>query len=132
MSIVSTPVVLNGQIIGVIELFRDITEEKKLDQAKSEFVALASHQLRTPISAISWFTEMLLDGDSGQISQEQREHLTQVYKSNQRMARLVDALLNVSRIEMGNFYIKPVLTDLAAFCHTILSEEVAKLKPAKC
>lgn len=131
ISVTAAPVVLNGQTIGVIELFRDITEEKKLDQAKSEFVTLASHQLRTPISAISWFTEMMLSGDAGELSPEIRDQLIQVYRSNQRMAKLVDALLNVSSIEMGNFYIKPVLTDLAALSHRVLFEETGRQKPAK-
>jgi PAS domain S-box-containing protein len=131
VSLVTTPIILNGETIGVIELFRDITEEKRLDKTKSEFVALASHQLRTPISAISWFTEMLLHGDAGAINQEQKEHLAQIYESNRRMAALVDALLNVSRLEMGNFSVKPIATDLAAFTHNILAEEIGKQETPK-
>lgn len=129
--IAASPVVLEGKIIGAIQLFRDITHEKELEKAKSEFVALASHQLRTPISAIAWFTEMILHGDVGTISAEQREHLTLIYQSNQRMATLVDALLTVSEIEMGNFTIKPEPTDLGALCHKVINEEKERRKLTK-
>ncbi|HZE87886.1 MAG TPA: ATP-binding protein [Methylomirabilota bacterium] len=131
IALVAGPVVLNDKIIGVIELFRDITEEKKLDQTKSEFVALASHQLRTPISAIAWFTEMLLHGDCGPLTDEQTVQLKQVYQSNKRMAVLVDELLNVSRVELGNFTVDPQPLNLVQISHTILTEELGKQKVIK-
>lgn len=112
-------------MIGTV---RDITEEKKIDRAKSEFVALASHQLRTPISAIGWFSEMLLAGDSGPITPEQKEHLSQIYQSNERMASLVNSLLNVSRLEMGNISIKPELVDLGHLSHSLLQQIIKKQK----
>jgi PAS domain S-box-containing protein len=122
--ITATPVILQGEMIGGIEIFRDITIEQEIDRTKSEFVTLASHQLRTPISAISWFTEMLLAGDSGPLTAEQKEQLQQVYESNKRMATLVDALLNVSRLELGDFPIHPELVDLAHVSHKVLLKEM--------
>jgi PAS domain S-box-containing protein len=126
-----SPILLKGTLIGAVELFRDISDEIILERAKSEFVALASHQLRTPISAIRWFTEMLLHEDAGPITPEQKDQLTQIDQSNQRMATLVDGLLNVSRVEMGNFSIKPELTDLTALSSTVLMEVRRKLLPEK-
>src|SRR3989344_5808289 len=67
VAIMATPVVLDGKVIGTIEAFRDITREKEIDRAKSEVVSLASHQLRTPLTAISWYTEMILKGDVGTV-----------------------------------------------------------------
>lgn len=85
----------------------DVSEEKEMDRAKSEFVSLASHQLRTPLTAINWYTEMLLSGDGGTISEEQRSYLEEVHTSNRHMVDLVNSLLNVSRIELGNLMIVP-------------------------
>jgi PAS domain S-box-containing protein len=131
ISLVMTPVTMNDKGIGTIGLFRDITEEKALDHAKSEFMALASHQLRTPISAIGWFTEMLLNGDSGKITEEQRDQLTQIYQSNQRMVNIVTALLYVSQLEMGSVAIKTEPVDLGKLSHTILQEEMEKFAEKK-
>lgn len=124
VAIVATPVIINNKIIGAISLFRDITEEKALDKAKTEFVALASHQLRTPISAISWFAEILLHGDSGTLTKEQQEQVMKIYQSNKRMTSMVDALLTVSQLEMGELSIKPQSINLAEFIHTILEDEL--------
>ncbi|MFH1425979.1 MAG: ATP-binding protein [Candidatus Kerfeldbacteria bacterium] len=125
VSITVTPVVMNNTVIGAIEVFRDITREKEIDRAKSEFVSLASHQLRTPLSTIGWYTEMLLAGDTGKLKKAQQEYMQEVYDSNRRMVELVNALLNVSRIEMGTFVVEPEPTDLVKICSDVIKE----LKP---
>lgn len=107
VSMTATPVMLNGTVIGVINVFRDITKEVWIDRSKSEFISLASHQLRTPISTISWYAETLLGNDLGQVSEKQRKYLEEIYHANQRMVELVNALLNVSRLEMGSLIIEP-------------------------
>lgn len=131
VTLVATPVIVNGKLMGAIELFSDITEQRHLDRTKSEFVALASHQLRTPISAISWFTEMLLNGDAGQLNKEQKEHLQQVYQSNGRMAELVTSLLYVSQLELGSLLIKPEPVDIVKISHTVLFDELSKHQGTK-
>lgn len=129
--VTTTPVMLQGQLIGGIEIFKDSTLEQKIDRTKSEFVTLASHQLRTPLTAISWFTEMLLSGDSGVLTEEQRDHLQQIYLSNQRMVSLVSALLNVSRIELDSFPITPKMLDIVSIGHKIFQDEFAKVSQDK-
>ena len=104
-SSIVAPVVLNKKIVGAVEVFRDITKEKEIDKAKTEFVSLASHQLRTPLSTVNWYSEMLLTGDVGPVSSEQKKYLEEIYNGNQRMVDLVNTLLDVSRIELGTLVI---------------------------
>jgi len=131
VSISVTPVIMNGKIVGAINVFRDITHEKEIDKAKTEFVSLASHQLRTPLSAINWYTEMLLAGDAGKISKDQKQYLEEVYKSNKRMVELVNSLLNVSRIDLGTFAIVPEPVNLAEVSKSILTELTPMVKTKK-
>lgn len=74
---------------------------KKLDAAKSEFVSIASHQLRTPLTVIKGYISMMLEGNFGKIDLRKRDSLEKVYLSNERLIRLVENLLNISRIESG-------------------------------
>ncbi len=101
---------------------RDITKAKEIDKAKSEFVSLASHQLRTPLSAINWYTEMLMDGDAGKISDDQESYLKEIYSASQRMVDLVNSLLNVSRLELGTFIIEPKNSSLQEISKDVLKE----------
>ncbi len=102
----------SGKIIQVVTIFEDVTEAFRIDRAKTEFVSLASHQLRTPLSAMKWYTEMLVDGDAGKLTHKQHDFVNEILKSSNRMVDLVSTLLNVSRIELGTFAIDPKPTDL--------------------
>lgn len=110
----------------------DVTEEKEVDRAKSEFVSLASHQLRTPLTAINWYTEMLLE-DNDRISEEQRSYLEEIHTSNQHLVGLVNSLLNVSRIEVGSLMVSPekinlveLVNDIARFHKVIIDSKKIK------
>ncbi len=89
--------------LGTMKIFVNLTREKAIDKMKSEFISIAAHQLRTPLSAIKWVIKMIMDGDAGKLSIEQQELLNKGYLSNERVIRLVNDLLNVSRIEEGKF-----------------------------
>jgi PAS domain S-box-containing protein len=110
--ITASPIMLEGKPIGTIEVFRDITAEQQVDRAKTEFVSLASHQLRTPLTAMRWFLELTLKGSMGELSPEQTTSLEEVYKANLRMIELVNALLSVARIEIGTLTVTPVPSDI--------------------
>jgi PAS domain S-box-containing protein len=97
-----------NELLGVIVVFRDITNEQQLDRAKTEFVSLASHQLRTPLSAINWYSELLLGGDAGELSEDQITYIKEIFEGNQRMIELVNSLLDVSRLDLGKLDNVPV------------------------
>ncbi len=116
------------KVIFFVGIERDITQEKNIDRAKTEFVSLASHQLRTPLSAINWYAEMLLNGDAGKISTEQKDYLREIYTGNQRMIELVNSLLNVSRLELGTFMVNPKLTNIYKLSDLIIKELSPKIR----
>ena len=118
--VIATPVILNGERIGCTVLIRDISREKIVDRAKTEFVSLSAHQLRTPLSALKWYSEALLEGHAGNLDTKQNKYLTQLHASSERMITLIDNLLDVSRIELGSFVVDPKPVDVVTIIKTLL------------
>jgi PAS domain S-box-containing protein len=110
------------KIVGGAIIIHDITHIKQIDRMKTEFVSVASHQLRTPLTAIKLFTEMLMKGEVGDLLKEQKEYLDNIYQSTDRMVKLVNDLLNVTRIESGRLKIDPQPTNLSEFIKSIIAE----------
>lgn len=116
------PVREGTQTLFYVAICQDITQRKEVDRAKTEFVSLASHQLRTPLSAIRWYSEMLMSSYVGQLNEKQMQYLKEIYQGNLRMIALVNALLNVSRIDLGTFAIEPEPMSLTETCDSVLAE----------
>ena len=89
-----------GQVIGGVGVIRDVTNERNLDRVRSDFISLASHQLRSPLTGIKWLVE-LLQTSHGMKDDEVTEYIKKIGESNQRLIELVNDLLGVSRIESG-------------------------------
>ncbi len=95
-------------------------ERASIDKMKSEFVSVASHQLRTPLTGIKWFSELMLAGKAGALADQQKDFLKDIHESNERMLKLVEDLLNVSRIETGTkFEIKKAPADIISIIDSL-------------
>lgn len=97
---------------------------KALDESKDDFISMASHQLRTPLTSIKGYISMVLEGDAGKVSHVQKEMLNQAFFSSQRMVYLIADLLNISRLNTGKFVIEPSIVNLA----DIVEQELSQLK----
>lgn len=121
------------KIVGGAIILHDVTAFKKIDKIKTEFVSVASHQLRTPLTAIKLFTDMLVRGEVGKLNKDQTEYLHNIYESTERMVHLVNDLLNVTRMESGKLRTTPEPTVLKDFVKAIIVEAkpLAKSKKVK-
>lgn len=133
--LVLSSIIIFSSLIWQYSRVIDLTdkEHKKLEKAKEEFVSLASHQLRSPLTAIKGYSEFLLDGTDGAVNDRQKEHINIIVESNNKMLGLIDALLNVSRIDLAIFAIEPVPLNIIeaaekAMREIILTAEAKKIK----
>ncbi len=114
---------VNDDLTRANQAFQSANQRlKELDQLKTEFISVASHQLRTPLSAVKWSLKMLLDHDMGSLTPEQQELLTKSYQSNERMIDLINDLLNVSRIEEGRFTYTFAEKSIEPLMHELLED----------
>ena len=108
------------QIEGVVT---DVTKEMEVDRAKSEFVSLASHQLKTPLTSLRWLAEALMRGTAGKLQPEQEKYVANMQEASHRMIEMVNDLLNVSRIETDTLAIRPEEIDVCELAHSVLDEQ---------
>jgi len=101
LEISTLPIIREKEKLGFLIILHDITREKIIEKAKSDFVSLAAHQLRMPLSGIKWGISMLLEEDFGKLSKEQKDTLRKIYYANERIVALTNDLLNVIKIEEG-------------------------------
>lgn len=106
------------------KLRRSNQKLKVIDEAKDEFISIASHQLRTPLTSVKGYLSMVLDGDVGVITSEQRRVLEEAFASSQRMVYLIGDFLNVSRLQTGKFELEPSRVLLPA----IIQDEIDQLR----
>lgn len=109
----TAPVRHDGDFVGTVTTFRDITQEVEVDRLKSEFVATVSHELRTPMTSIKGYVEMLLMEAVGTVNDEQRRFLQTIKTNIDRLGGLVNDLLDISRIEAGRVQLSLEPLDVA-------------------
>lgn len=115
----------NNKVIFFVGIERDITLLKEISDAKTEFVSVASHQLRTPLTGIKWLTEIMLKNRENNLTEKQKEILKDINLSNDRVIKLVNDLLSVSRIETGSKTLSLKEVEIA----TLINEVMDSLKP---
>jgi PAS domain S-box-containing protein len=111
--------------LGQLFVFRDATHQREVERMKSEFVSLVSHELRTPLTSIRGYVDMLLEGDAGEIKEEQADFLHVIKRNTERLTILVNELLDVSRIEAGAIKLNLAPLDIA----TSIREVVESIRP---
>lgn len=108
------------------ELRSSNAQLRHLDKAKDEFLSMASHQLRTPLTSVKGYISMVLEGDAGKVSSDQKKLLSEAFMNSEHMVGLINDFLNVSRIQTGKFMIEKVPTDLSQ----VIQQELESLKPS--
>jgi signal transduction histidine kinase len=106
------------QVRGVVMVLRDITSQKEIERVKSNFLSVVSHELRTPLHSIKGFVDIILMGKTGEINALQRDFLTTVKDSTSSLQRLIDDLLEFSRMEAGQIKLKPEIISLYEVANT--------------
>lgn len=139
----------SGKLIGFAKVTRDLTERKRhedamalaneqlelqrrelelLNQAKDEFISLASHQLRTPASGVKQFLGLLREGYAGDLSELQREFVERAYEGNDRQLELVNDLLRVAQVDAGRITLKFDTVDLAVVVKDVIDEQLSSFE----
>ncbi|MBP9760406.1 MAG: PAS domain-containing sensor histidine kinase [Candidatus Pacebacteria bacterium] len=112
----------HAQESQVLVTLVDIHEQKELERIKTEFLSLASHQLRAPLANLKWYIDFLLKRRTASLTPEIAEYLNKMYRRNEEMIDLVNTLLNLSRVEMGRVKVEKQHTDMTALVRSVVEE----------
>jgi len=107
-----------GELIGIVSILRDVTREKEIDQLKTELVSMVAHELRSPLTCISGFSELLLDKE---VTREQsEEYASIIMKESNRLSELINKFLDISRIESGKSQVRKTPVDMKMLIRKVL------------
>jgi two-component system sensor histidine kinase ResE len=116
--IVMSPLYTQTHIRGAVAVIRDMTEERRLDKLRKDFIANVSHELRTPISMLQGYSEAIVDDIAG-TDEEKKELASVIYDESLRMGRLVNDLLDLARMEAGHISLNYEKANIVAFVEKI-------------
>ena len=132
------PIVLDRQVIGLTNVFDDITAVQKLEQLKTNFVALVSHQLKTPIGEIQGYANNMLYGVSGKLNKHQTEYLGEIRNITERCNKLITDLLDITILERGGLVLdikpvrlSPIIKQVTQIYHDRLNKKGLSIKIIK-
>lgn len=115
-----------GVVEGCVVVFRDISKEREVESMKDDFISIASHQLRTPLTAIRWKTQRLSRESTGPLNEKQAELIRELGESSVRLEELVTSLLNISRLESGRMVVEPEAINVDELVKSVLQEVEVK------
>lgn len=124
----TVPVIINSHMKGVVCVFHNAAVEKKINEIKSDFISIASHQLRTPVAVSTLEAEMLIAGHYGDLNKEQKKAVESILSYNKKMTYLLNVFMSVSKIELDRFEINPHPTDLRLLLDDIIDDLLYKIK----
>lgn len=123
VSITVSPIMIDDKPIGAIEVFRDISAEFEMDRMKSEFISIASHQLRTPATAVKNLIGLLKEGYVGMLTKEQADLIELAYASNEQQLEVVNNLLYVARADNDEVRLKLIRGDVVQLVKQCIDEQ---------
>jgi PAS domain S-box-containing protein len=124
VSVRLAPVIMRSDFLGTVSIFSDITHQVEVDRLKSEFVATVSHELRTPMTSIKGYVDVMLMGAAGEVTEQQKRFLGVVKTNAERLAVLVNDLLDISRIEAGRVVLSMQPLDITRLVDEVLASLV--------
>jgi PAS domain S-box-containing protein len=119
VSVHMAPVLMGDEFLGTVSVFRDITREVAVDRMKSDLISTVSHQLRTPMTSIKGYADLLYLETVGEINEAQRRFLSIIKSNADRLALLANDLLDISRIETGRIRLNVEFIHVSAIIHEI-------------
>jgi two-component system sensor histidine kinase ResE len=117
--VLMSPLYNGEQIRGAVAVIRDMTEERRLDKLRKDFIANVSHELRTPISMLQGYSEAIID-DIAETEQEKKEIAEVIYEESLRMGRLVNELLDIARMEAGHIQLQEEPVNVQEFIERVV------------
>lgn len=121
----SSPFTVEGRPQGAVIIFRDYSHELMVEKAKDEFISITSHQLKTPLTSMRMFIELLKDEKTGRLSRTQLEYIENLKLSTDRMLELVSNFLSISKLEIGRLDSAPESTNV----EQLINMQIAELSP---
>jgi PAS domain S-box-containing protein len=121
----------DGSVVSALLITRDITEIKEIDQVKSEFISITTHQLRSPLSEINWCSQSLLSEEAGEINEGQRSYLKNIQESTQKLIKITDVFLQTTILDLEMFIINPEEVDVVPFLKKIVGSFKEKIDEKK-
>lgn len=128
VTVTTAPVIIHKHMKGVVCVFHNAAVEKKINEIKSDFISIASHQLRTPVAVSTLEAEMLIAGHYGDLNKEQKKAVESILSYNKKMTYLLNVFMSVSKIELDRFEINPHPTDLRLLLDDIINDLLYKIK----
>ncbi|MHB8628726.1 MAG: sensor histidine kinase [Aggregatilineales bacterium] len=110
-----------GALLGRLFVFRDTTRERDADRMKTQFVSMISHELRTPLTSIKGFTDLMLEGEAGELLPGVREYLDIIKFSANRLLHLVNDILDVTQLEAGRLELRPTRLNVSALIEAAIA-----------